>query len=226
MLLDDLEVEPRDVGFYSSPLHRCIATAEIAARTVFEGNTTTRSTTRMLPPRGRPVVGVLDELREWLGWDHNMETDRRGTKAEITNDFRHFNVDLMFKEDFPEEDAMCQGETIRESWVDVRKRWERALDWIFENDARKYICLSSNNRSLQCGLHVLGLPLDAGLIEKHKKITVVNLANCAMLAFVVRRQPLNYTEAMEKEVRWADLELHEQDVIRDLKTRESAAKAN
>lgn len=224
MLLDKLEVQPRDVSFYSSSLHRCISTAEIAAGAVFRGNATMRPAKRMSPPRGRPAVIVLDELREWLGWDHNVATDRRSSKAEITRAFRHSDVDLVFKKDFPEEDVMCQKETIRESWVDVRRRWERALDWIYDNDPRKYVFLSSNNRSLQCGLHVLGLPLDAGLIEKHKKITVVNMANCAVLAFVVRRQPLSDPEVLEKEMLWEALELKEQDIIRALRIKEKAAK--
>lgn len=225
------------MSFYSSSLNRCISTAEIAASAIFQhqeqntvgkGATATHGATSRYPQGSRPALVVLDELREWLGWDHNAGSDRRGSKAEITHAFRDSHVDLVFKRDFPEDDIMMrQGDTVRETWVDVRKRWERALDWIYENDARKYICLFGNNRSLQCGLHVLGLPLDAGLVDKHKKITVVNMANCAMVALIVRRQALSGPEEVyEKEIRWAELELKEQDVIQALRMKEKAAKEN
>lgn len=225
MLLDDLGIEPRGVGFYSSSLHRCISTAEIAACAVSQGNTnadnrTTQGTSHVPV---RPAVVVLDELREWLGWDHNIQTDRRGSKTDIKQAFYYSGVDLRFKNDFSEEDVVFQGEPIRETWVNVRRRWERALDWIFESDERKHICLFGNNRSLQCALHALGLPLDTGLVEEYKKITVVNLANCAVLALVVRRQPLSPAEAHEKELEWNDLERKEQDVIAALRMKEQAA---
>lgn len=225
MLLDDLGVEPRGVGFYSSSLRRCISTAEIAACAVSQGNANadnrTTQATSHVPVR--PAVMVLDELREWLGWDHNVQADRRGSKTDIEQAFHHSGVDLIFKHDFSEEDIVFQGETIRETWVNVRRRWERALDLIFESDERKYICLFGNNRSLQCALHALSLPLDAGLVQQYKKITVVNLANCAVLALVIRRQSLSAAEAQEKELQWKDLERNEQDVIAALRMKEQAA---
>lgn len=223
--MEDLGAEPRDVGFYSSPLRRCISTAAIAACAVSQGdaNADTRHTQETSHARGRPAVTVLDELREWLGWDHNVETDRRGTKTDIEQAFAQSDVDLRFKTDFSEEDVMFQDERVRETWVGVRRRWERALDWIFQSDERKYICLFGNNRSLQCGLNALGLPLDTRLVEEHKKITVVNLANCAMLALVVHRQPLSAAEAHVKELNWQDLERQEQSVIAALRIKEQAA---
>lgn len=226
MLLDESGVRPRDVGFYSSSLNRCIHTAAIAANAVFQGDAERCRTEETSHVREQPAVIVFDEFREWLGWDHNAGSDRRSSKTDIKHAFRESNVDLMFRRDFPEEDVMCQAKVIQEHWVDVRRRWERALDWIYENDERKYICLFSNNRSLQCGLDVLGLPLDADLVQKHKKITVVNMANGAMLAFVVHRQPLSGPEGQEKEREWTRVKQEEYDIILALKAKEAAARQN
>lgn len=222
--LDELKLTAHDVGLYSSSLRRCISTAEVAVSAIFKDSANTPSSGQTPPPRGKATVIVMDELREWLGWDHNAGSDRRSTKTQIEHNFRDSGVNLRFGHCFPNKDIMFQATTIKESWVDVRRRWERALDYIFDNDPRKYICLFGNNRSLQCGLHVLGLPLDDTLIEQHKKITVLNMENGAVIALLVRRQPLSQDEAEKKRLLWANWEQQEAAIIKSLKIKEISAK--
>lgn len=211
VLLKNMMVDLKNVAFYSSPLHRCISTAKIAALRVCCGHDR------------QPLIQISDKFREWLGWEHNAASDYRGTKEEIERAYRASSIGLVFEDDFPEDDEMFKSKPVRESWVNVRKRWERGLDWIFENDDRQYICLFGNNRSLQCGLHVMGLPLDDVLMKKDKKITVMNMENCAMLAFVVHRNPLTDDAARKKENEWEDMEKKEHGMILDLKDKERNA---
>lgn len=216
-LQSELKVELNDVAFYSSSLSRCISTAEIATNVMYAG-TSSRA------QGSKPQVTVLDELREWLGWDHIAGSDRRSSKTKIKSDFSNRQVDLHFREEFPEDDNMMNEIPIQETWVDVRRRWEKALDYIYETNEHKYICVFGNNRSLQCGLDLLRLPQDKHLIEKHKKITVLNMANCSMLALVVRRRPLTKSEAKKKNDRWTTMERQEQPIILALKEKEKEAK--
>lgn len=153
-------------SFYTSPLRRCIETA--AAITTAE------------KPSNDPEleVCVVDNFREWMGYDHNEQNDTRGTREEIEKHAKNvLKVKTKFMGSFPEEDKMFNQKPLQETWSQVDERWEAALNSIFETDSNKVICICGNNRSIQSGLRLIGHEADEKVLEDN--FSIMNMGSCS-----------------------------------------------
>lgn len=135
----------------------------------------------------------MDGLREWLGWNHNEQNDTRGTRTEIESLAKNLSqVRLSFPVDFPEEDEMFMRDPLEEVWMQVDLRWEKALNFIFENDPNKVICITGNNRAIQSGLRIIGHDICNETLENN--FGIMNMKHGAVVAFLVRRYKLDDAE--------------------------------
>lgn len=136
-----------------------------------------------------PSVTIMDNLREWMGYDHNEATDCRGTKAEIE---RRFDADvrLTFTGTFPEEDEMFEvkiraGESVRELWIDVDERMREGLDLVWRDDPAQTVAIVANNRSIQSLLRLVGCP--CGVEQLEEEFGISNMQNAAVIPLLVTR---------------------------------------
>ncbi|KAG9229240.1 histidine phosphatase superfamily [Amylocarpus encephaloides] len=123
-------------SYYTSPLLRCMATANVT----FSG----------LPlPSDRPFVPLVNELiRECIG-AHTC--DRRSSKTIIQKNY----PDWPFSEGFSEEDPLWDAE-LRETGEAMDRRLRRAVDEIFGSDKNTWISISSHSGAIASILRVLG----------------------------------------------------------------------
>lgn len=176
ILIKALKVNVDNIAFHTSSLERCISTAELVMQE--------------MGCKGEPLY-VHDGLREWVGYDHQSNTDKRNTRTQIEG--RHKAVKLRYLESFPEDDELfvkIDGK-IKELWVDVGIRWVRSLVSAFTRKRTlKYIILVSNNRAIQCGLRELGLAADEESMANSKlpeKLVVQDMKNAGVMALVVKQ---------------------------------------
>ena len=136
---------PPPQTYYSSPLRRCITTATYIYGALHGP---------MLSPKNR----VKEDLRVWMGCEHNHSPDQRRTKKQIEEDttFRG-KVDLTFKSDerFGDKDIMS-GNNTKETYEDVRVRITRALINIFKHDDARVIHLFLHGRCFRYFLRTIG----------------------------------------------------------------------
>lgn len=165
------EDAPTMTTIYTSPLKRCIQTALY--------------TIAGLDLNQQLTLHVKEGLREWKGYDHNHQSDRRSTTPVITKSFQdlkdklNLNVDLKLDGDQdPEDDPV-----MRETYVDVDRRVRRVLDDIFESDKSTCAMLVLHNRSNKSVLRVLGHIED--------EVNRLNLENCAVLGYLMDRNVLD-----------------------------------
>lgn len=214
MLVDELKAnavfpELWPGSFYTSPLKRCIATA-VAISTASHRPEQKETS---LPP---PTVHVMDNLREWLGWNHNEQNDTRGTRAEIDEHATKFlQVKLSFPLSFPEADEMFMQDPLEEVWVQVDQRWEQTLNFVFETDPNRVICITGNNRSIQSGLRVIGHSADDE--ELNNGFGIMNMKNGAMVAFLVRRHTVDASEVDNMRLKRESLRKKEERIIGEKK---------
>lgn len=180
------EEAPPMTTIYTSPLKRCIQTALY--------------TIAGLGLDQQFTLHVKEGLREWKGYDHNHQSDRRSTTPVITKLFHdlknrlNLNVDLKLDGGQDSEDDPI----MRETFVDVDRRVRRVLDDIFANDECTSAMLVLHNRSNKSVLRVLG--------HVHDEVNGLNLENCAVLGYLMGRQMLDEiaVEARDKaeEIQW------------------------
>ncbi|QDS70837.1 hypothetical protein FKW77_005130 [Venturia effusa] len=126
---------PAPETYYSSPLDRCIATANLT----FSG---------LDLPENKEFKPVVKELmREAIGI-HTC--DRRSTKTEIHSRWPQFE----FEDDFSEEDPLWLPD-LRESDSQLDARVKSLLDDIFTNDDHTYISFTSHSGAIAGILRVL-----------------------------------------------------------------------
>ncbi|KAF3767068.1 hypothetical protein M406DRAFT_328175 [Cryphonectria parasitica EP155] len=166
-------------SFYTGPHLRCITQTTIMAK--------------ILSGRAHPHVAIMDEMREWMGFGHDEVTDCRGTKSQISHRVRDRGAIAIFGgDDFPEQDEMFEervrsGESVEELWIDVDRRWLRALEFIWQVDDHNVICICSNNRSLQSLLRLVGFPCSVETLED--EFGILNLQNSAIIPLLIKRTP-------------------------------------
>lgn len=127
---------PTPESFYTSPLTRCLATANIT----FSGLN--------LPPRFQFVPEVKELLREGI----SIHTcDRRGTASYIRKSFPSYK----FEQGFNEFDILWRGCT-GESSTAQNARSKTVLDDLFSNDESTYLSITSHSGEIASILSVLG----------------------------------------------------------------------
>jgi broad specificity phosphatase PhoE len=177
---------PLPDSFYSSPLRRCVVTGMLFAQQLGKSQI--------------PTLHVKDELREWLGWDHNHTSDKRSKKSQILQLSDPNMMKITADPSFPEDDRIFEAPTVREAFVDVDQRIRAALDSIFESDSNRYISLFLHNRCLRSFLRVIG----------HKPgVDDFDMANASTIAFLVTRKKLAPAEALARNLAEQDLKVEE-----------------
>lgn len=187
MLVTKLKADPKDIICCTSSLRRAISTAMVLVKEIWKSQLSTC----------KPKIEARDDFREWLGWEHESTTDKRRAKRQIKEDHTGKGIDLLFADNFTEEDRMFDKRPLKESWIEVEERWQHGLDSLFQ-DPRQYVVLTSNNRSIQCGLRACGLAVDTEKMNSSKKITVLNMENCAILALLVDKVQLTGGVAQQR----------------------------
>lgn len=173
-------------SFYAGPHQRVVSHAVVMATAISHA---------VEPDNAKdplPTVNVMDNFREWMGYDHNEATDCRGTRTEIVDKARlpGPGPSVDFKGFFSERDEMFEeriraGESVRELWIDVDRRWREALDVIWRDDDSQSICIVGNNRSLQSLLRVVGFPCTKQTLEE--EFGILNMQNAAIVPLLVTR---------------------------------------
>ena len=123
-------------SYYTSPLSRCLATANLT----FSG----------LPlPRRHPFIPTIKaKLREGIS-EHTC--DHRSNKTYIHNSFPSYK----FEPNFPEDDQLWTGATSETSQAqDYRSK--QLLDDVFGHDRSTYISFTSHSGEIRSILRVLG----------------------------------------------------------------------
>lgn len=184
-------------------------------------------------PSAAPVdVVVMDSLREWMGFAHDEVSDCRGTRTAIQRHAAAMQAtaatQVTFAGAFPERDEMFEerlraGESVRELWVDVDRRWRDALDVIWgqqqDEEASSSVAIVGNNRSIQSLLRLVGFP--CGRAQLEAEFGILNLQNAAVIPLLVTRStdPRPY-ETWEREC--ADVRLVEERMIVEQRERDYA----
>lgn len=127
---------PLPETYYTSPLHRCLATADIT----FHG--------LQLPAQQPCVPEVKELLREAIGV-HTC--DRRSNKTYIHAHFPTYT----FEPGFAEEDEMWRAD-VRESPFVHDTRMKKLLDDIFTHDNSTYISFTTHSGSIASLLRITG----------------------------------------------------------------------
>ena len=123
-------------SYYTSPLSRCLATANLT----FSG--------LPLPPKHPFIPTVKAQLREGIS-EHTC--DRRSNMTYIHDSFPSYK----FEPGFPEYDQLWTG-VIKETPQAQDYRSKQLLDDIFTNDHSTYVSFTSHSGELRSILRVLG----------------------------------------------------------------------
>lgn len=162
------EDAPKPKIVYTSPLKRCIQTAMYAISS--------------LQLDHKVTLRVREGLREWKGFDHDHQSDRRDITPNILKLFNELKQELCVDVDF-EHDGEQEDEdelVMQETYVDVDRRIRSVLDDIFHSDKSDCCILVLHNRSNKSVLRVMGHNQD----EVHK----LDMENCAVLGYLVKRE--------------------------------------
>lgn len=169
---------PQPVIVYTSPLRRCIQTAMYTIGAMrFDQKVT---------------LCVKEGLREWKGYDHDHQSDRRDTTPNILRLFDdlkrklrvNVEIELDGKQDAEDDPIM------RETYVDVDRRIRKVLDDIFDDETQNCSMLVLHNRSNKSVLRVMGHTQE----EVHK----LDKENCAILGYLMERTPLHWSAAQRR----------------------------
>ncbi|KAL1867886.1 hypothetical protein Daus18300_006161 [Diaporthe australafricana] len=172
------ESAPRPVTIYSSPLRRCVQTAMymIAKASLDQPGPGDIC--------GPVTLRIKEGLREWMGYNHGHMSDRSDGREALCAQVQQLREELgispqvVIEVDVPELENFCN-----ETYTDLDRRVRGVLDEMF-NDENSGACvmLVVHNRSHKSFLRVLGHTPEA--VEEFE------IANCAMLPYLVTRQVL------------------------------------
>lgn len=172
------EDAPKPVIVYTSPLRRCIQTAMYAIGALRLDHKIT--------------LCVKEGLREWKGYDHNHQSDRRHTTPHILalfNDLKDkLNLDVEIELDGKQDSE--DDPIMRETYVDVDRRIRQVLDDIFNDDESTCSMLVLHNRSNKSVLRVMG--------HAHEEVHRLDKENCAILGYLTERTPLDPSAAQRR----------------------------
>lgn len=172
------ENAPVPVIVYTSPLRRCIQTAMYAIGA--------------LRLDQKITLCVKEGLREWKGYDHDHQSDRRNTTPHIVslfNDLKRklrLNVEIELDGKQDAEDDLI----MRETYVDVDRRIREVLDDIFDDNDSTCSMLVLHNRSNKSVMRVMGHTQD----EVHS----LDKENCAILGYLMDRTVLHPADAQRR----------------------------
>lgn len=162
------------------------------------------------------TLHVKEGLREWMGYGHGHQSDRKGSMAEIQQLVEQLKADLGVEVDY-HLDVTEQEEFHDEVYVDVDRRVRGVLDDIFNNpysgDCVMLVMHSRCNKSL---LRVLGHPPAA--------VDNFEVANCSVLPYRVGRHLLDRGQAAARAAR-EDIQRHEDQVHAEEKKEERRLEA-
>ncbi|MCJ1277553.1 hypothetical protein MMC21_005366 [Puttea exsequens] len=127
---------PTPDTYYTSPLHRCLATAEAT----FSG---------LDLPAKRPFVPTVKELFREVNGVHTC--DRRSRKTYIHSQFPSYNIEP----GFTETDELWDP-VVRESDEDMDARLRVLLDDLFAHDKGTFVSVTSHSGAVAGVLRVLG----------------------------------------------------------------------
>lgn len=111
--------------YYTSPLHRCLATANVT----FSG---------LELPDAQPFIPEVKELLREVNGVHTC--DRRSNKKYLHSEFPPY----IFEPGFAENDELWNAD-VRESDPDLDARLKRLLDDVFQNDKSTYISFTTHS---------------------------------------------------------------------------------
>lgn len=176
---------PRPLVIYSSPLRRCI---ETAMHLIKQAGLNYPTPDGRLPP---VTLHVKEGLREWMGYGHGHQSDRKGSRADIQALVEHLKAELGVAVDYyldvPEQEYFYD-----EVYINVDQRVRSVLGDIFNNpnsgDCAMLVLHSRCHKSL---LRVLGHPPAA--------VDDFEMANCAVLPYRVARRMLDDQEVAARE---------------------------
>ncbi|KKY37809.1 putative gpi anchored [Diaporthe ampelina] len=188
------ESAPRPVMIYSSPLRRCVETSIHMIKQA--------GLDRPRPDGHRPPVmlRVKEGLREWMGYGHGHQSDRKGSRAEIQALVEQLQTNLgvgvPYELDVPEQEHFHD-----EVYLDVDRRVRGVLDDMYSDaDSGTCVMLMLHSRSNKSLLRVLGHPpADVDSFE---------VANCAVLPYRVTRRGLARGEVAARAA-YEDAQWHE-----------------
>lgn len=131
-----LQKIPTPDSYYTSPLTRCLQTANIT----FSG---------LSLPRSKPFIPIVKEkFREGIS---GHTCDRRGNKTYIHTSFPSYEIE----KGFSEQDLLWKAD-LSEPSADEDIRSKAALDDVFSNDDGTWISLTSHSGEIASVLRVLG----------------------------------------------------------------------
>ncbi|KAK2599506.1 hypothetical protein N8I77_011257 [Diaporthe amygdali] len=179
---EEATAAPRPVTVYSSPLRRCVETAMY----MIKHAGLDRPGGGGAGGCGGPVtLRVKEGLREWMGYRHGHQSDRRGSRESIRALVEQLKtglgVEVRYTLDVPEQDQFHD-----EVYVDVDRRVRGVLDDIFSDEGGSSgacVMLVLHNRCNKSLLRVLG--------HAPASVEDFEVANCAMLSYRVSRRQLD-----------------------------------
>lgn len=189
------ESAPRPVTIYSSPLRRCV---ESSIHMIKQAG--------LDEPRadghGRPPVTlrVKEGLREWMGYGHGHQSDRKGSRDEIKKLVEQLQaslgVNVPYELDVPEHEDFHD-----EVYLDVDRRVRGVLDDMYrDTSSGTCVMIMLHSRCNKSLLRVLGHPpADVDNFE---------VANCAVLPYRVTRRRLDGDEVAAR-AEYEDAQWHE-----------------
>lgn len=181
----NFQTAPRPLAIYTSPLSRCI---ETAMRMIQRTGLHLPSLDGRFPP---VTLHVKEGLREWMGYGHNHQTDRKESRAQIKALVERLNDELGIRVpyllDVPEEENFHD-----EVYIDVDRRVRRILDDIFNNpNSGDCVMLVLHSRCNKSFLRVMGHPPPA--VENFEMV------NCAVLSYRVTRRMMGGEEVAKRD---------------------------
>lgn len=176
---------PRPLVIYSSPLRRCV---ETAMHLIKQAGLSYPTPDGRLPP---VTLHVKEGLREWMGYGHGHQSDRKGSRADIQALVGHLETELGVAVDYyldvPEQEYFHD-----EVYINVDQRVRSVLNDIFNNpNSGDCVMLVLHSRCHKSLLRVLGHPPAA--------VDNFEMANCAVLPYRVVRRMLDGQEVAARE---------------------------
>lgn len=200
----------RPLVVYSSPLRRCIETAMHMIQQV-----------RMHYPapdsRLSPItLHVKEGLREWMGYGHGHQSDRKGSRADIQALVERLKAELGVHVDYfldvPEQEDLHD-----EVYINVDQRVRGVLDDIFNSPkSGDCVMLVLHSRCHKSLLRVLG--------HSPPAVDDFEMANCAVLSYRITRRMLDGGEvaarAAYEDAQWRQ-DRHQAEVCKSARARQA-----
>lgn len=201
---------PRPLVVYSSPLRRCI---ETAMHLIKQAGLNYPTPDGRFPP---VTLHVKEGLREWMGYGHGHQSDRKGSRADIQALVEQLKGELgmtvNYHLDVPEQEYFHD-----EVYINVDQRVRSVLDDIFNNpNSGGCVMLVLHSRCHKSLLRVLGHPPTA--------VDDFEMANCAVLPYRVARHMLDDREVAARaayEIHQGQLDQHQAELAKRERARQA-----